>query len=335
MTFPVEHTVLPVASRVLLDACKSLGLDVAALLARAGLTRAEVEDREGRLPASASDRLWTEAYALANDPALAMHVAEATPFGAYRALDFLAATGPTVGEGLMRAAAYFNLIDPRGQIRAETGPERCSFIFEGVGGRKVPQPAQEYTLTALLTRARHVAAPGWSLDSVRFTFPAPPDAREHARVFGVMPRFGAKDTALVFPRSAWDTPVLAPDPRLFATLDAHARAQSAAVDATTAQKLARALEDVLPEGEPTLAQLARRLGTSARTLQRRLEAERTSFARVVDDVRRARAERFLHDAALSIAEVAWLTGFAEQSTFARAFRRWTGSSPSEFRKRPR
>ena len=88
----------------------------------------------------------------------------------------------------------------------------------------------------------------------------------------------------------------------------------------------------LPGREPGVDAVARRLGTSARTLQRRLEVEGTSFARLVDEVRRERAEAFLRANDVSVAEVSWLVGFSEQSAFTRAFRRWTGSSPTEFRR---
>jgi AraC-like DNA-binding protein len=78
--------------------------------------------------------------------------------------------------------------------------------------------------------------------------------------------------------------------------------------------------------------VARRLGTSARTLQRRLREEGTSFAAELDAVRRERAEAFLRAPDVSIAEVSWLLGFAEQSAFTRAFRRWTGVAPTEWRR---
>ena len=72
---------------------------------------------------------------------------------------------------------------------------------------------------------------------------------------------------------------------------------------------------------------------TARTLQRRLAEEDTSFARLGDEVRRAFAEKYLAEDRLPIAEVAYLTGFGDPSNFHRAFRRWTGLTPREFRER--
>ena len=79
---------------------------------------------------------------------------------------------------------------------------------------------------------------------------------------------------------------------------------------------------------------ARRLRTSARTLQRRLGAEGTSVAKLLDELRRTRAEAYL-EMGLSISEVSYLVGFAEPSVFFRAFKRWTGETPADFRLRSR
>ena len=85
------------------------------------------------------------------------------------------------------------------------------------------------------------------------------------------------------------------------------------------------------EGEPEQAQLARSLGMSERTLQRRLRDEGLAFAALVDKVRTELAELYLSDPKLAVFEVAFLLGYSEPSAFNRAFRRWTGQSPSQFR----
>ena len=107
------ETVLSVATRAVLDACVRLGLDAEELLGTAGLTRAEVLDPDNRLPAPRVDALWRAAHARANAPMLALHAAEALPFGAYKVIDFVAANSATVGDALRRVATYFALVDPR------------------------------------------------------------------------------------------------------------------------------------------------------------------------------------------------------------------------------
>ncbi len=323
--------VLPVASRALVESCRRLGLDAAGLLRRAGVDAARLGDPDARLPAEQADALWREAFAAAGDPCLALHAAEATPFGAFPALDYLAASSATLGEGLSRVAAYFPLVDPRGRIEVVAAPGAVALVFSAIGRRAVPPPAQEYTLAVLYLRARQVAPAPWKPAEVRFTFPRPPQVGEHARLFEVEPRFEAREAALVLPRAAWDLPPRAPDPGLFTLLDDHARRLAEAAEDLPGEVRAAIAAD-LPGREPSLETAARRLGQSRRSLQRRLTASGTSFARLVAEVRRERAEAFLAARNLSVAEVSWLVGFSEQSAFTRAFRRWTGRSPTEYRR---
>ncbi|HYQ81149.1 MAG TPA: AraC family transcriptional regulator, partial [Anaeromyxobacteraceae bacterium] len=203
--------VLPVASRALVESCRRLGLDIQALLRRAGVDEARLGDPDARLTPDQTDALWREAFAAAGDPWLSLHAAEATPFGAFPALDYLAASSATLGEALSRVAAYFPLVDPRGRIEVRPAPAAVTVLFRGAGGRALPPPAQEYTLAVLHGRARQVTAAPWRLAEVRFTFPPPAQAGEHARVFGLEPRFGAREAALVLPRAAWEMPTRAPD----------------------------------------------------------------------------------------------------------------------------
>jgi AraC-like DNA-binding protein len=310
-------------------------VDADAVMARAGVARAEIDDPDARLSGAQADAVWREAFAVARDPQLALHAAEALPFGAYRVLDYLGTTGPTLGEGLRRVAAYFPLVDPRGVLRVEERPEGAAIVFSARAGTPLPRPAQEYTLAVLLLRARHASDPAWRPAAVELAFPRPSDVSEHARIFGVPPRFDSADAALVLPGDVWTRPTRARDAGLFAVLDDHARAllartPSAEDDLVACVRAAIAAE--LTGRAPSLPSVARRLGMSARSLQRHLERERTSFAQAVDHVRRERAEAALLAPDVAIGEVSWLLGFSDQSAFARAFRRWTGQSPARWRR---
>ena len=330
----VKPTVLPVASRALVESCRRLGLDAGRLLAAAGIEPASLSDPDARLTAAQADALWREASSASGDPLLALRAAEATPFGAYRVVDYLGVTGATLGEGLRRVAGYFPLVDPRGRIRVAEERGGVALVFTAAGGGPLPRPAEEYTLGVIHARARHAAASEPRLVELRLSFPRPADVREHVRVFGIEPRFGAAAAALVYSRESWDAPARLNDPALFALLDRHAQAicEGGPEAESLAARVRAAIAAELPGREPTVAAVARRLATSARTLQRRLGEEGTSFARLVVEVRRERAETFLRAGDVSVAEVSWLVGFSEQSAFTRAFRRWTGASPSAFRR---
>lgn len=331
----MADTVLSTASRAVVDACERLGLDVAAILNSAGLTRDALEDPDRRIPAARADALWSAAYARAGDPQLALHAAEALPFGAYKVVDFLAAHSPTVGEALRRVAAHFRLIDPRAVLEVTEGAPRA-LVFH-VRDPKTPlsPPAQEYTFAALVLRCRWCAGPTWAPDRVELTFPEPPQSAEHRRVFATEVRFGCPLPRLVLSPAAWEAPVRGAEPALLSVLEDHARRllrELPPADDLPGQVRA-AIAEELPGGDPSAAAIARRLAMSERTLQRRLQAENTTLAQLFDETRGAVAKAHLADPALGLAEVAWLVGFSDQSAFTRAFRRWTGSTPGAWRQR--
>jgi len=104
-------------------------------------------------------------------------------------------------------------------------------------------------------------------------------------------------------------------------------------DRVISAQVARHIADELQGGDSALGTIARKMAMSARTLQRRLEAEGTSFADVLDETRRHFAEAYIKEPELALTEIAYLLGFSEPSAFTRAFNRWFGVAPSQFRQR--
>jgi Arabinose-binding domain of AraC transcription regulator, N-term len=209
----VAATVLPVATRALVEACGRIGLDPADLLTRAGLERSRLDDADARIAAEQADAVWREAYLASGDAALALHAAEQTPFGAFRVLDYLGATGATVGDGVRRVAAYFPLVDSRATLAVEeSSRDAVALALRGPDGGTVPPQAQEYTLAILVSRVRQVARASELGLEVRFAFSRPAHAREHVRVLGVEPEYDVPVPALVVARVTWDAPTSGGDP---------------------------------------------------------------------------------------------------------------------------
>jgi AraC-like DNA-binding protein len=328
--------VLAVASRALVAACEGLGLPVDALLAEAGLDRRTLADADARIPASSAEALWRAVAGRSADPDLALHAAEALPFGAYRVIDHLAAHAPTLGAAFERVAAYFPLIDPRGRIAIEARGEvhEVALVLRAPGPG-IPRQAAEYTLAALFLRAQAGTSLTFTPAAVRFATPAPACTRELQRVFGCPLEFGAERHALWIADADWTRTSVGADPSLFAVLEQHAALLLAALPPASplVAQLRDAVAAELRGGEPTLATIGKRLGMSSRTLQRRLEGEQVGFVAVVDEVKAELAKARLADPSLAICEIAFVLGFADQSAFTRAFKRWTGTTPGAFRVR--
>jgi AraC-like DNA-binding protein len=332
--WPRDGTVLTVSSRALVGACERLGLDTEAMLQAAGIPRETLADPDARLQNHQVGALWAKAYELSRDPALSLHAAEACPVGAYKVIDFMGSCARTVGEGFRCTARYFPLINTAVRLAIDESGDPVTFEVVGEsGGGGVSRPYAEYCLAAFVLHVRGGLGVSFPIREVTFTHPPPPDASEHRRVFGCPVRFAAEHTRLVIDRAAWDLPTSGVHSEFLAVLVEHADLLLAKLPRgpDLVERARRAIGQRLRGGDPSLEGVARELGMSARSLQRRLREIGSSFNALADEVRQATARLYLEQPDIALAEVGYLLGFADQSTFNRAFKRWTGSTPKQAR----
>ncbi len=318
----------------MVDACAKLGIDTEEILSSAGLSHGFIADVDKRIAAENADAVWRRAFEVAKDPYLALHAAEALPFGAYKVLDFIVANAPTIGEGLTRVLHYFPIVDPRATLTIAEEPEATTITMESAQG-PLPGPAQEFTFAALVLRSRASTDIVWPLQQVHFAMEAPDNSAEHERIFGCPIRFGQTRAQLVVSREIWDLPVSASNSALFGVLEEHATRLldelSSAQPLSLLDKIRAVLREELAGGDVRAVHVAKRLGFGERTLQRRLGEADTTYVAVLAKAREKRACEYLREPGISLAEVAFLLGFAEQSSFTRAFKRWTGKPPGDWR----
>lgn len=328
-------SVLSVSSRALIEACARLGLDTGRILAAAGLERATIEDSDARIPIEQMQALWRKACELSNDPNLALHAVEVLPFGAYRVIDFLAASASTVGEAITKVADYFPLINSAARLRCIADDAEVAVVLEAPSRPSViTAPYAEYTLAAVFLRTRTATNQPYPLTRVDFSHPQPVDTREHRRIFECPVVFGKSECRLVVSRAVWSTARTGGDPALFAVLDTHAKMLLDRLPSSSdiVTRVRGAIEAELRGGNPRLEAVARRLALSPRTLQRRLADEGVLFNDLLDEMRLHVAKTYLAQRDVAGAEVAYLLGFSEQSAFNHAFKRWTGRTPTEYRR---
>lgn len=327
-------TVLSVGSRVLLAACQRLGMNSDQLIAAARIDRDALSDPDGRLPAEAAYELWMLAYEASGDPHLALKVAKAVPSGSYRALEYLIASAPTVGAAFGKISQYFSWIDPSAGLPITAHGDHFTFGLDiAAPASQLPLSAAEYTFGTSWLKVRELTGQTVSPLRVEVGAPAPPTRDVVEEFFGCPVDFQASHNRMHFSKEAWQSVSLNADPTLLAVLDAHAKALLDAVESPS--ELIHNVRGLLEQSQATLSlsEVARKLGMSERTLQRRLTDEGQPFVNLVAAARQDLAQRLLAERTVAIAEVAFILGFSDQSSFTRAFRRWTGQTPAAYRGR--
>ena len=338
--YPPGVALLPTATvRAVLAGFRALGLDADAIRTGAGLSPEALATVDGLVPLEAFGRLWAEAMARAPRPELITEVALAVPFGAFGALDYLAASAPTVGAAFHALAAHFRYVALGVTLELTGGREdRQASEVRLVNAPSVLDPAHsdEFTLGVFVGRFR-ARTPGipFQVEEVRLTRAPPPRPTRHAALLGGPVVFGCGSAALRVPARCWGAPLPTADAGLLATLRElaeHAGLGHAGDDDLEVQVRSR-LRLLLPEGNASAGEVALALGLSERTLHRRLQVTGSSFRRVLEAFREAEAERLIAGGRQPLGEVALRLGFSDQTAWNRAFRRWKGMSPTQWSER--
>lgn len=193
--------------------------------------------------------------------------------------------------------------------------------------------SNEQTIVAIAQISREVSQESFVPEAVYFKHESPGDVSAHEAYFGCPVHYNTDRDALEVSEATLRTPNKLGDASISEFFDAHLDKElSATTDHTSlARRLRIQISRSLSEGVPKVSEMANRLSMSSRTLQRRLSEQGLSFQNLVDDSRRDLALRLLRKSDYSLSEVAFLTGFSEQSSFNRAFKRWSGQTPRSYR----
>lgn len=299
-----------------LSAAERQGVDVSALRGRV---------RGERIPEALHCALWEE---LARTPSLPIDVAESMTMDDYDLLGLIGKTANTVREALERVARYLPIWTDAYTCRVVDDTVTLELDNPSTRGAHV---ATESALAELVKAIRDISGHPIVPRAVTYRHVAPADVSAHARFFGVMPTFDQpRDQVVLAPEDA-DRAVLLADRALREYLEKQLEDLYAYYSTAFATRLRLAIRELLPNGIPPAADVAKKFGMSARTLHRRLEAEGLTFGEVVEGEQLRVARALLHDRRLALADIAYRAGFSEPSAFSRAYRRWTGRAPSEDR----
>lgn len=314
-------------------ALEERGLDARSLFAEAGLPPEVLNDAGGRHPISGMARVFRLAVERSGDPAIGLGAARFVQPTTFHGLGLAILASDTLADAMRRGARYSRVIsDAIDLVTEETDEGLWQNLRPRAGVPLVPEAIDLY-LAGTLTMGRLLTGTDIRAKRLRRSHsPSPAMVEQYRRVFTAPVEFDAGVDGFMIDHETANRPLPMANPALALANDEAVRAPLAAIEGS--RHVDRVREVViarLSSGEPDREDVARALGLGEKTLQRRLADEGTSFKALVDETRLDLAQRYLTDESLSLAEIAFRLGFAEQSGFARAFRRWTAVTPSAYR----
>lgn len=325
------------------------GIDADALLREVGLDLHTRPDPMSRQSASQGLAFWQLAMRAVDDELLGVDVAmESVPM-TLNALGYAFMASEDLGQMYTRVARYAHVVTDACEITFQvesSGVGRLAIsgdqrLLAGVDARTA-WSLFDYAMVSVVRGSRLLFGRDFAPLEVRLQRPRPLAPDRYEKLLGCQPVYNCEDNAVLVDAASLKRPLA------FANHEV-ARASEEAVERHHAQhhtrwqlqqgrdagglsnQLAALLRDLLPSGEPKQKEVCERLGLSARSFQRRLAEEQTTFRDVLNATRHHLALAHLREGQHSVSEVAFLLGFAEVSAFTRAFKRWTGSSPRAWR----
>ncbi len=329
----MHYSHLATATNILWKLIEANGHDPGGLYQEVGIDPGLLNKPGARVPSTLVNQLWERASELIDDPCFGLKASKYWHPSYFHALGYAWLASHSLRDALNRFVRYLRIVSEKIFITLKDERDGFTLILSyKILGMRVP--AQ---IDMGMAMTIHICRLNFGEDlkpvAVHIMHTPPPCADKYLELFGAPVQFSAKRDSITFARSDVDKYLAGANPQL-ARLNDQVMIEYLAklnkddiIDRVTA-----AVVDMLPSGGVADEKIAESLNMSVRSLQRRLKEVGTTFRTILDMVRKDLATTYVRDPEIELAEVAFLLGFSEQSAFSRAFRRWTGTSPSEARK---
>ena len=332
-----ETQVAGVVTRVILIGLERLDVDIEAVCAPFRQDPTTLMEPTAQVPRGVAWGLLARAAHLSGDPSIGLRLAQTVPaVAAGGILAELAITARTTGDALDRFARFHKVLFSGLDVSVHVNDEASVDLFPTETDEARLRPAMEFLMGVLWRVLKESARQPIVATRVVFRHSPPAVAEPYETFFGCPVHFGGARYSLTLPSAHLAHEVVGADPLVASKLEEFAerelRKQSPEFPASVAENI----RDALERGEHAdcmLIAIAKHVGVSERTLQRKLRDDGLSFRGLVDEVRRKLALGLLASPELTISEVAAAAGFDEPTSLTRAVHRWTGQSPSEYRDR--
>ena len=330
---PIRMRISIMMLRVLIGPIEHAGVSRAVFLREVGVDSAALEDGSGWMSLERYGRVLERARAVSGDPALGLHMGEHTRAVMLDVVGPLLEHSGTLREAFDAMGPYSRLLSVGHEPELHERGDSAWIRFPSLrGDGPFVQVTAEWVMASLVPFLRLFVGAQGLPRRVAFAYPAPAHAAEYRRLFRGAECFDRKFTQLELPRAWLDEAQPYRSPQVYDSLKAQADRALGRIDRTesTRDRVVRALSKGETVTVTTVAEVARELDTSERSLHRRLRAEGLSFSALLAEHRMAEAKRRLEGPNASIQQVAFALGFKTAASFHRAFKRWTGMTPRQY-----
>jgi len=315
------------------DMLAAENLDLRALFDAAGIDPAALEAPGARVATEKISRLWELAAERTGNSAIGLAQHDVVRPASFDVVGYAMMSCEHLRGAFERLIRYLLILSDAFTMTMTEEREGYRMVFVLFGGdRPVPRQRVEFILVTLINFCRWISGRNVHPLAIELPYPAPEDLAPYRAALRCPVTFEAPRNSLLFARRDMILPLPAANPQLAELHERYAGDYLKRFDhAQTGYRAREIIVRRLPDGEPRRDEVARELNMSERTFQRRLEDEATSFGQLLDATRRELAEQYLGRLHLSLAQAAYLLGFADQRSFFRACKRWFDRSPGQVR----
>jgi len=314
------------------EVLQDLGEDPVALIQSAGVDSRLFDDPENVIDFAGAGRLLARCAERTARPHFGLLLGRTTGLDALGLVGLLVRHSPNAGTALRNLVVHL-LIHDRGAVPVYAIEGGLVLLGYSIYQPRVEGTRQVYDLAMCVARniMRTLCGPNWRATEVRLPYRRPADIEPYRRHFQVPLQFDAERAAVVFPAEVLRCPVQGADPAVY-------KAVAERVDALEEQGIGdivalvrRVLRNLLLNGRGSIGEVAQAFEVHKRTLNRRLRERGLTFQELVEETRYHIARQLLRETDLAIVEVAAVLDYADAAAFTRAFRRWSGTTPSAWR----
>jgi len=311
-----------------------LGIEQSFLENKSGISVTDLENPDARVCISKLKLLWGIAHTYTENPAIGLFVGEKVDPSRFSVVTQASFQCKTILQGLQKYVRFFSIVNQAASLTLTEEGDMATLEFRFESPEFYSISEMERMTASALARSQYLLRKRIIPKYVSFQHSEPSYVKDYESTFKAPILFDQNKTAIVFERKLLDSKINLNNPHLLNVLTDYAEKllKKLSTKGSTQNQVRIFIKHNLEDNDALDVKLAaKKLNMSRHTLYRKLKKEGVSFQSLAEEVRQTEAKRYLEENNLSISEVAYLLGFSELSAFSRAFKRWTGESPAQFR----